>query len=421
MRATPLVPALLLLAGLPAALAGAPSAAPPPRLSSFDRTVSPVVYPDQQLPLHFSHVRHLAIPRVDCGDCHAAAAESRSSLDSLLPGEDRCRACHAIDRAQPDKPVARGEPPARCAACHPGPAGPAGAAVARVVVPTARIKFDHRAHRLAGAGCRDCHGDLAAERVELATRDQLPPMALCLRCHDGRRAPERCTTCHLTQGGGRIMTDFPGGKLAPSGALRGNDAHDLSFRADHAAAARADESYCASCHRRSECADCHQGTMKPLDFHGNDYVSLHAIDARRGRPDCSACHRLQTFCVGCHSRTGVSADGKGGELVPPSRGPGPRFHPAGWVDLAGGAPVGGDASRGANHHAFEAQRNIRQCAACHRESFCLGCHSAQPGSARIDPHPEGWRGSRRCEALLRRARRMCLRCHVDPAEVSCGW
>jgi hypothetical protein len=82
-------------------------------------------------------------------------------------------------------------------------------------------------------------------------------------------------------------------------------------------------------------------------------------------------------------------------------------------------PVTGDGTRGANHHAFEAQRNVCQCAACHRESFCLTCHSAQPGSARLDPHPAGWRGSRRRQAQLRGARRMCLCNHTDAAELTC--
>jgi len=76
--------------------------------------------------------------------------------------------------------------------------------------------------------------------------------------------------------------------------------------------------------------------------------------------------------------------------------------------------------RSANHHSFEAQRNIKQCASCHREQFCTTCHSAEPTNAfRINPHPADWRGSRRCRALARRAGRMCLRCHVDPDEVRC--
>ena len=52
---------------------------------------------------------------------------------------------------------------------------------------------------------------------------------------------------------------------------------------------------------REFCVDCHDGVSKPLDFHGNDYMSLHTVDARRQSLDCGACHRLQTFCTGCHA------------------------------------------------------------------------------------------------------------------------
>ena len=79
-------------------------------------------------------------------------------------------------------------------------------------------------------------------------------------------------------------------------------------------------------------------------------------------------------------------------------------------------PVG---DRGADHHAYQAQRNLRQCASCHREELCLTCHSAQASSYQVSPHPRGWATSRRCEALAARNPRLCLRCHVDFREVSC--
>ena len=400
---TRLLPLLLLAGALPVALAEPPAPVP----------VSPVVYPDQALPLRFSHALHLGRLKMACADCHPAALGSRSSLDLLIPGEDRCTPCHPIDRREPDKATPAGAAPARCTACHPGftPGGP----VARVSIPRPNLKFDHRAHRERGIACQACHRGMAG--VELATREQLPRMPLCLDCHDGRRASDRCVTCHLADAGGRIQTAYPQGALAPSGTLRG-DAHDLTFRTDHRAAAEGGQAYCQSCHRKEECLDCHDGVMKPLDFHAADYVALHAIEARRGSPDCTACHRLQTFCVGCHSRAGVAADHKGSEYVAPSEGPpGRRFHPPGWVEFDGDDLVTGDDSRGENHHAFQAQRNIAQCASCHRESFCLRCHSAQPTSRRINPHPNGWRGSRRCEALRRKNGRMCLRCHTDELAV----
>jgi hypothetical protein len=371
--------------------------------AAADPLPSPVVLPKQQLPLHFSHARHLKLPEVGCGTCHEGAAGSVRASDNLIPTEASCTTCHEVDRAQPTK---QADPPARCDACH---AGFSGGPVARVVVPTPNLKFNHKVHIQKNMRCTFCHGDLAAQNVDLATRAQLPRMPLCLQCHDGQTAPSACTTCHIAGRQDRIQTRFPEGTLTPSGVLRG-DAHDLRFRLDHAAVARQDDRYCANCHARSECLDCHNGVTKPLDFHAGDYIALHPVDARRGTTDCQACHRLQTFCTGCHARTGVSADPKTSEFERLSRDESAthRFHPEGWwTTMTKGLRMSG-------HHSFQAERNIRTCASCHREEFCLECHRQQ-----VDPHPAGWRGSSRCKALLARSGRMCLRCHTQVEDVQC--
>jgi hypothetical protein len=364
---------------------------------------SAVVYPPQQLPLTFSHARHLA-RGATCVGCHVDAQTSRSAVDNLMPTEAACTGCHAIDRGpgagasvSPGPGLAPSpSPPAtgRCAACHPG--YQPGAPFARVSVPPPNLKFSHAAHR--ATDCRVCHGDLRAAGVGLATRDQLPRMRQCLSCHDDRRAASTCTTCHLAGVGGRVETEFRDGVLAPLGTMFG-DAHGGDFRTRHAAVGQSLERYCATCHAERFCADCHQGTVKPLDFHAGDYVLTHAIEARRGTPDCSACHRQQSFCVGCHERSGVGA--RGGDFA--SDDPMRRFHPDGFDQRHGG----------------EARRRIDTCASCHREDFCATCHSAEPTAARISPHPPGWRGSARCEALLHRAERMCLRCHIGDGEARC--
>jgi Cytochrome c7 and related cytochrome c len=387
---------------VPAPVADAAGAARPP--------VSPVIFPGQRIPLRFSHVLHLRLPGAPgCADCHAGALRSTSSLDNLIPTEQACRACHAIDRSQPEKAVAAGAPPARCDACHVG-YQPGARLVDRVSIPAPNLKFPHRVHMERGMACTGCHGDLAAEGVALATRAQLPKMATCLSCHisGSRRPSAACTTCHLADAGGLVRTVYPDGKLLPAGGQRG-DAHDLGFRTNHAAAAENDPSYCASCHQKSFCVDCHRGEIKPMDFHGGNYVALHALDARRNVPDCSACHRLQTFCTGCHARTGVSADGRGSEFA--SGDAARSFHPPGWAEPGGAGP---------GHHEFEARRNIDACVSCHREQFCVTCHTAEPGSMGVSPHPPGWAASRRCRALLARNPRVCLRCHLTPDELRCA-
>jgi hypothetical protein len=381
------------------------------RKSYAGEPVSDVIFPPQTIPLEFSHIEHLRRDKVNCAHCHEDAPDSRSSLDNNIPGEDICTECHEIDRNDPDKKVAEGEPRVHCSLCHPGYS--ASQPVARVSIPPPNIKFNHKAHVDRKIRCQLCHGEIVEEEVGLATRDQLPKMMLCLQCHDDKEAPSACTTCHLAEGNGLMKSVYDEGLLEPSGVLRG-DVHDMNWRRDHAVIAKQDDGYCANCHRKEFCVGCHNGSVKPMDLHGNDYVTLHTIDARRNNPDCSACHRVQTFCVGCHSRTGVAFDGKGGEFKAPflTGDTSAGFHPSGWVDFG---------TRSQDHHSFEAQRNIKQCAACHREQFCTTCHSAVPSNAyRVNPHPAGWLGSRRCKALAKRAGRMCLRCHVDPAEVRCN-
>jgi hypothetical protein len=313
-----------------------------------DAPPSAIIYPAQELPVSFDHTQHLQRGAA-CVDCHTTAESSTRSSDDLIPKPAACDACHH------DRDVT--------------------SQLARVVVPAPNLKFNHQLHTRQEIACKTCHGDLEKEGVHIA-----------------------CATCHLTQPDGRLVTDFPDGKLAPSGQILG-DAHDASWDMDHRHVAASAQASCMSCHKQEDCVDCHQGTSKPLAFHQNDYLTYHPVEARRNDPDCQSCHRLQTFCTGCHARSGVNADPVTSEFQAPKF----AFHPSDWVtDLA--SPL-----RHATDHSFQAQRNIRACASCHREDFCAtaGCHRDT-----VSPHPNDWRGSNRCKALAARDGRMCLRCHA---------
>ncbi|HEX5058507.1 MAG TPA: cytochrome c3 family protein [Kofleriaceae bacterium] len=362
-----------------------------------DAPFSPVVYPPQRLPLIFSHAKHAA-RGTTCVQCHPAAPTSRSTLDNLIPTEAVCRGCHAIDRNDPQKAAT---PVAACTGCHPG--FTPGQPVERIYVMPSPLKFDHSAH--AKSSCESCHGDL--RNIDLATTRQLPTMASCLSCHKDGSDDRRCTTCHFAQVGGLMETKFSHGELAPQHTGLGDD-HGPQFAADHKQQARRADATCNACHDRSECVECHQGVVKPADFHQANYIALHSIEAKRGRPDCSACHRAQTFCVGCHERSGI---GTRGETDFNSRDPLQQFHPPGWASQGAGP----------NLHAPVARRSINTCASCHREDDCLTCHSADATGLRISPHPAGWRGSSRCRMLDRGNRRMCLRCHITQDELGCDW
>jgi hypothetical protein len=413
--------------------AGAP-ARPNPPASALP---SALIFPAQSIPLRFDHARHLKLG-ARCETCHVAAASSTSVGDNLIPAEAACRACHEIDRAQPAKAVAPGAPAARCDACHVSESGepgvgwmPRGATYQeppRVRLARPNLKFNHRLHVARGVGCELCHANVAMQG--LATRADLPRMSLCLGCHDGKQATSRCGACHLTEPDGRLKTNLASaataalgatGKLVPSGVLRGLDAHGPAFARDHAQAGR-DERYCLSCHKKTECVDCHGGTVRPFDIHPSDYVSLHGVDARRNTPDCSSCHRAQSFCVGCHQRSGVAADPEGGERGRQPRNPFgtgtqlKRFHPPGWVQ-GDGSGVAGPSSG----HANQARRNVRSCVSCHREQSCLDCHSTDlTRGAGVSPHGPNFGSTARCRALSSRNKRACLKCHAPGApEIDC--
>jgi hypothetical protein len=356
---------------------------------------SPIVYPEQRMPLAFSHAKHLG-RGTTCDACHPNASTSRSAVDNLIPTEAQCRACHAIERDKPDK---QATPVAACKACHPG--FQPGVPVERVYLTPTPLKFDHSAH--AKQDCESCH---AVRQVDMATTRQLPAMSSCFACH--KQDTDSCTKCHLAAIGGLMQTTFPHGRLSPRSPTLGDD-HGPDFLRDHKQAARRMDSTCNACHDRSECVECHNGVVKPVDFHQANYLLLHSVEAKRGKPDCSACHRQQTFCTGCHERSGI---GTRGDTQFNSVDAGAQFHPPGWASTTPGV---------SNLHAIVAKRSIGSCASCHREDDCLACHSAEATALKVSPHPPGWRNSTRCRALDRGNRRMCLRCHITDDELGCDW
>jgi hypothetical protein len=364
-----------------------------------DDSWSPVMYPLQRMPLMFSHDKHLARGSI-CAQCHPTAATSQSAVDNLIPTEAECRACHAIER---DKPAKAATPVAACAGCHVGFAP--DKTIERVYLTPTPLKFSHAAH--GKSTCESCH---PVRGVDLATTAQLPTMSSCLGCHRDGGEERHCADCHLAKLGGLMQTQFPHGDLLPRRTGLGDD-HGPGFARDHKQQARQVGASCTACHSQSECVDCHQGVVKPMDFHPGNYLLSHVVDARRGRPDCSACHRYETFCVGCHERSGL---GTRADTQFDSRNASTQFHPPNWASPA--------PDRTLNLHAQDARRNITTCTSCHREEDCTKCHSAEPGNAvKASPHPTGWSGSARCRALDRGNRRMCLRCHVAKDEIGCDW
>lgn len=371
----------------------------------FELGPSEVLYPPRASTLRFDHALH--------------RAESKAPLD--------CRSCHAMSEPAPE----RTDPHESCRGCHPGWIDTdtqclkchdeltKGATVARAPPPRQTfVRFEHSVHLRGEDDCRTCHGQVEARGR--ASRLDFPTMDRCLDCHIRRRAPTTCGTCHFVQRDGTLVQSFPTGTLVP---LRFplEVIHDANFLADHALPARRERAVCAVCHTQPQCLKCHDGIGRNAAYHPDPWMSQHALRARQNQNRCQSCHVVQQFCLRCHQQSGVATFGmlaqpferrtirRVNPTQPDSLATGP--HPMamqGWLD-----------PRSRNFHGFHAQRNLRTCAACHQEQFCIVCHGSgfggrngsNPAANPHGPNP----GRLRSLPAARQNARACLKCH-SPAD-----
>jgi len=237
-----------------------------------------------------------------------------------------CASCHA-GIATGD--TARFLPsPDVCASCHNGE-------LVRAVnwTPSPRratnVVMDHPRHLAlfarAGIGpeaaCQRCHA--AADTLPFMSVGRADPER-CVGCH-GRGAPSHlaqrsCAPCHVP------LHDTPGLDIAAIGAFAKPPSHDSSWTLNHGAAATG--STCAVCHAQQFCAACH--------------VNARGVDAIRDlAPDDRVAAIVQTETV-TYPR-------------PPSH-------------LAADWP---------RQHGVTARAGVAECANCHTQESCLGCHRVQ--------------------------------------------
>jgi len=415
-RLLALLPLLVMLAVLPVALAEGPEVvhglAPLPGDQKVPHRLLPegaedpddgpsnVIFPVQHITLRFNHQAHVGKAiGLTCKTCHGAAYRSRSSQDSLIPGGQECDGCHGTNHENLDAVKAGDDSTGQCVFCHQGYKPGDGNAVATLQLPRANLHFDHQVHVDRNIGCAQCHGGV--DQLELATRDQLPRMAGCFRCHEMSdtasqgEAKSACDVCHIRDARGTgIKTMFASGTLEPPRWLH-NAEHTPDFIERHKQVAADDSKFCATCHKEDFCTDCHDGRVRPRSVHPNDYLNMHPVEARMGTQKCQSCHREQSFCLDCHMRVGVA------ESSPPGAKDSTRFHPP--------KSVWSDPPMKPGHHGFEAERNLNQCVSCHTERDCVTCHGGTGIGAGFDPHKNGFLGG--CANQFRRNPRPCLVCH----------
>jgi hypothetical protein len=358
------------------------------------------IFPPQSITIRFNHKKHVKDFKMSCKTCHEGAYTSNDAADRLMPDPAKtCDACHDVTHQSLANVVAGSAEHGQCKFCHMGEGAGEGGRVARFVIPSPNLRFPHKKHLVRNIGCAQCHGKI--EELELATREQLPRMAGCFSCHmmpvpSRGEATGECTTCHLTEQNGKMLIEFTTGQLLPPDWLH-MSGHTPDWIDRHKSVAPNDSQFCASCHKEEDCTECHDGKVRPRRVHPNDYITMHQADARLDNPRCTSCHQETSFCGDCHRRVGVARDGPVG-----NRPVGARFHPPPSEFTY--------APRGPEHHAWEAQRNLNTCVACHAERDCATCHATRGlRGGGVNPHPPSFVG--KCADAFSRNPRPCLVCH----------
>ncbi len=371
----------------------------------------------------FPHLAHQGLFPL-CTGCHTGIPEGDAA--TLYPAPASCAGCHdgveepRVDWRPAPRPggildfshpahagdVAReGGEPVECADCHVAEAGPRMA-----VVP------------LEPARCLTCHGDDPGEHVEASTN---------------------CTRCHLP------LARSESGETRVGVMSRPVDHDAADFLAAHAPEGRRAVNRCATCHVQERCVSCHVDprldAIQALPAAPADW-RLPAMDARypvpishddpaferlHGTPlpaaaECSTCH-TRNDCAACHL---APLPSPANELLPRPASSAPaaveRPDTPRVVRPNGGPGVGLEGRLPGSHespfflaaHPTIAAAAAESCASCHTQSYCAACHDAPraPGY-----HPPNFVtrhaaavGSQAMECSnCHNTQAFCQQCHVE--------
>jgi len=261
---------------------------------------------------------------------------------------------------QYEHPITTAVGSGNCVQCHPK------SQIEKDLV-VGNIRVNHIGLREAGYQCLTCHANISHPGTRPAiSRTSQNTMSICARCHDGKKLPDTCSTCHISG----VPAD------APKVAMH----------------LKVPATQCRGCHEEeSFCSDCHNGLEMP---HPKRWNTIHGgVVLDRGKTICVSCHleKDPKFCIRCHGlpmphpaawtrghgtyaqnhpEKCVRCHGKNSCIACHGL---PMPHPAGWV---GSHPSTANASPGL-------------CTKCHSSAFCTACHGVElpHGSAFVADHP----------------------------------
>ena len=138
--------------------------------------------PDPVQPIEFPHDTHIK-NEIACDVCHDGV---NTGPQANIPGLRTCMICHAAiatDRPRIQQ-ITKMQAEGRDLAWQRVYGWPAAA----------HVRFNHAPHIRGKVECATCHGNLAEQTVAQRSVDH--SMGFCVNCHNERKAPVDCLTCH---------------------------------------------------------------------------------------------------------------------------------------------------------------------------------------------------------------------------------
>jgi hypothetical protein len=211
----------------------------------------------------FSHKHHIEDVGAECVQCH------QTLFSELVRGYKVGPSMKEI-----------------CGQCHNGSDAPAellaGFSSEKKYVKVTMPLFSHTDHLQNTEKCDICHKDIYKELKKIK---KVPPMQLCMDCHNNRKANASCTVCHENPDNIKPRSHNP----------------RWVYRNGHGTEARYNQKGCRSCHADRECNQCHRG-QSSFAVHRPGYKLTHGMDARQRTTNCAFCHDTENSCARCHVR-----------------------------------------------------------------------------------------------------------------------
>lgn len=243
--------------------------------------------------------RRASHAKVSCAECH------ESGVLDAVPKRLRMVALSAISSRPEASPIDS----RRCESCHDE--------VLDGVVTSGSIRVSHEQIAEGGAPCTSCHADIGHGADGSARRSV---MNECIYCHDNKKAPGACSTCHV------------------------GDIGKATLERRRFSRIKLPKPTCSGCHSEESCDECHGLRMPHPAGFGDPKLHARGGAFQKGRQSCYRCHTWND-CDRCHT----SLDGGHGPTWPQ------QHQQYSWADGDG------------------------HCRACHKpENFCAVCHDRRP-------------------------------------------